>query len=497
MLRKVRIAAGAVFFAAITVLFLGLGGRFNFFVGWMPKIQFVPALFALNLGVVVFLIILTLVIGRIYCSVICPMGVFQDIVSWIHSRKKHNRFSYSPAKSWLRYAVLVIFVIAFILGIGSLVALLEPYSAYGRIAQNIFSPISLGISNLLAMADDDMGGYNIASSDIWIRSIPTFIIAVITFIVIIILAWRNGRTYCNTICPVGTVLGFFSRFAIFRPVINTDKCNGCKKCVRNCKASCIDGDAHKIDYSRCVSCFDCIGNCKQGAIKFVAGRHNKVEMKKETNEADVPDTSRRNFISLLSMISVAATVKAQERKLDGGLAAIQDKEMPQRKTPLTPPGSLSAANFAKHCTACQLCVSECPNQVLRPSGNILTLMQPEMQYEKGYCRPECNHCSHVCPTGAIRPIRREEKSSIQIGNAVWIKKNCIVTTDQVSCGNCARHCPAGAITMVALNPGDPMSLQIPNIDTERCIGCGACEYLCPARPFSAIYVEGHEKHRMI
>lgn len=127
----------------------------------------------------------------------------------------------------------------------------------------------------------------------------------------------------------------------------------------------------------------------------------------------------------------------------------------------------------------------------------MTLMQPFSSYERGYCRPECTKCSEVCPTGAIKPITVADKSSIQIGHAVWIKRNCVVKTDQVECGNCARHCPTGAITMVPSDPNNPDSLKFPAVDTERCIGCGACENLCPARPFSAIYVEGHERHRII
>lgn len=180
-----------------------------------------------------------------------------------------------------------------------------------------------------------------------------------------------------------------------------------------------------------------------------------------------------------------------------GLAVIEDKKIPERSTAIVPPGALSARSFAQHCTACQLCVSVCPNGVLRPSTDLTKLMQPEMSYERGYCRPECTKCSEVCPAGAIRPITVAEKSSIQIGHAVWVKENCVPLTDGVECGNCARHCPTGAIQMVASDPSNSESLKIPVVNTERCIGCGACENLCPARPFSAIYVEGHEAHRIV
>lgn len=190
-------------------------------------------------------------------------------------------------------------------------------------------------------------------------------------------------------------------------------------------------------------------------------------------------------------------VRAQEKKVDGGLAVILDKKAPARHTPIVPPGAVSLRHLAQHCTGCQLCVAVCPNGVLRPSSGIMTLMQPESSYERGYCRPECVKCSEVCPAGAIEPITVADKSAIQIGHAVWVRENCVPLTDGVACGNCARHCPTGAITMVPSDPSMADSPQVPVINEERCIGCGACENLCPARPFSAIYVEGHECHRTI
>lgn len=120
---------------------------------------------------------------------------------------------------------------------------------------------------------------------------------------------------------------------------------------------------------------------------------------------------------------------------------------------------MSFRHFAQHCTACQLCVSVCPNQVLRPSGDLKHLMQPEMSYERGYCRPECAKCAEVCPTDAIHLADLTEKSSVQIGHAVWVAQNCIVNTDGVSCGNCARHCPTGAILMVPKDADDENHLR--------------------------------------
>lgn len=507
MLKKIRLTLAVIFFAAITLLFLDFTGTVHVWLGWMAKIQFLPAVLALNAGTIVFLILLTLVFGRIYCSVICPLGVFQDVVSWTRGRlrkKDRMRFTWSPAKKWLRYGVLVIFLIALVAGIGSFAALLAPYSSYGRIASNLFAPIWQWGNNLLAYFAERADSYAFYRTDVWIKSLPTFIVAAVTFIVLVILAWRNGRTYCNTICPVGTILGFFSRFSLFRIRIDADKCKSCSLCTRSCKASCIDYLNHSVDTSRCVDCFDCLDSCRHGAISYsfrysrpaASGNRQAPEAKAtaKTAEGNPADASRRNFLAISALVASAATIQAQEKKVDGGLAVIQDKKIPHRNTKIVPAGAVSLRNFYQHCTACQLCVSVCPNQVLRPSTGLTELMQPEMSYERGYCRPECNKCSEVCPAGAIRPISIEEKSSTSIGHAVWIRENCIPLTEGHTCGNCARHCPSGAIQMVPSDPDNPDSIQIPVVNEARCIGCGACENLCPARPFSAIYVEGHEVH---
>ena len=499
MLRKIRLTLAVLFFVAVTLLFLDFTGTLHAWLGWTAKIQFLPALLALNVAVVLLLVLLTLVLGRVYCSVICPLGVMQDIVAWIGKKRKKNRYAYSPARSWLRYGVLAVFVVALVAGLGSLAALLAPYSAYGRIASNLLAPLYAWGNNLLAWLAERVDSYAFYSTEVWLRSLPTFLIAVLTFVVIAVLAWHNGRTYCNTVCPVGTVLGLLARFSWLKPVVDADKCVNCKLCERNCKAACIDIAHHRIDYSRCVACMDCIGKCPKDAIGYRHPRRKTAQLAEVAPKisAEQADDARRRFLTVAALATATAALKAQEKKVDGGLAVIEDKQIPHRHTPILPPGAWSARHFAQHCTACQLCVSVCPNGVLRPSTDLAKLMQPEMSYERGYCRPECTKCGDVCPTGAIRPITRADKSAVQIGHAVWVRKNCVPLTDGQECGNCARHCPTGAIQMVPSDPARPGSVKVPVVNEERCIGCGACENLCPARPFSAIYVEGHEAHREV
>ena len=550
MLRKIRITLAAICFVAVTLLFLDFTGTLHLWFGWLAKIQFLPAVLALNFVVIAILLVLTLLFGRIYCSVICPLGIFQDCVSNLSSRRKGKkaRFSYSKEIKWLRYGVLVLFVIALVAGLNALVALLAPYSAYGRMVQSLLAPVWQWGNNLLAWIAERQDSYAFVTKDVWLKSLPTLIVAAVTFVVVVVLAWRNGRTYCNTICPVGTTLSFFSRFAMFRPVIDKSKCKSCHACERKCKAACIDVDNHKIDYSRCVDCFDCIDSCRLGALKYrfawgrgvgsgstgaetpqnapVGSKMTSDESKNGQNRSsaaptpvaepvvrqgsptiEATDNGRRAFLvggaaviggSLLSSIPMRAEEEEiKDKKRDGGFAEVLPKKAPNRKTPITPFGSESVEKFYKHCTACQLCVTVCPNNVLRPSSRLEHLMQPEMSFEKGYCRPECVKCSEVCPAGAILKITPEEKTEWKVGTAGVDYDLCVVNRDGVSCGNCARHCPVEAIRMVRKNPDDEKSPRIPSVNEEKCIGCGACENLCPSRPISAITVNGYSVHHNV
>lgn len=474
MLRKIRIILAALCFAGITLLFLGIGRDWW---GWMPRLQLLPATMRLiggatlgNIAVVLGILLVTLLAGRIYCSVMCPLGVFQDIIIWLRRtlgrifpkwKAVRKRFKFNKERRWVRYPVAVLMIASVVFDIQLVVALLGPYSAYGRMVRSV------------------VGG----------GPAPLLIAAGVTFVAIALCAWLWGRAYCNAVCPVGTVLGCVSRFQVFGVRFDESKCVKCGACSRACKASCIEEGTLAIDRSRCIDCFDCIGSCKQGGITF--GKISRgAEGKAAGSEGTAAGKGRRAFIATGAMlIGSGIAAKAQNMKLDGGLADVEAKKAIVREPRLVPPGAASVRNFYDKCTACQLCVANCPNGVLRPSTDLEHLLQPQMGYENGFCRPECTACSEVCPAGAITPVHKDAKTLIKIGTAVVDASACFAATGKENCGACARHCPVGAITMVEAD-----GHRRPAVTEELCIGCGKCEYLCPVRPVSAITVKGLEEH---
>lgn len=528
-----------VFFLGLNWLFLDIAGRAQHCVGWMAHLQLLPALLALNWVVIVFLALLTALIGRAYCSIICPLGVMQDVISWIAARvqpdktkRRFGRFHYRNSKGLrvFRVVIFALFVACLLAGIGTFVQLLAPYSSWGRMVTMLMRPFVEMCNNLLASRSEAAGTFDYYQVDIWMRSLPVTIIAAVTFLIVAVMAWMDGRFYCNNICPVGTFLGFLSRTSVWGVRIDADRCKSCRLCERACKGSAIfiptkeqraQGLKPHVDLDRCVDCFDCLDKCGHDALHFGRSLSAKsvTSVKEEsvdslvqtsaqnatvsTSDSSAEGPTRRAFLAATATVLASAALKAEEKTTDGGIKELVGKERPVRQQPICPPGAVSLRHLQQHCTGCQLCVSACPNGVLRPSSDLMHLMMPESSYERGWCRPECTRCSDACPAGALIRFegddraRRAVKSSTKIGTTRWIKDNCIVNTDGVSCGLCSRRCPSGAINMVPSDPADDKSPKIPAIDEERCIGCGACENLCPSRPFSAIYVEGIEQHREI
>lgn len=487
MLRKIRIVFAVIIFTMITFYFLDFTGILPMAFHGLAHIQFIPALLSGSFVILGFLLLITLLFGRVYCSVICPMGVFQDVVAWLARRiNKKKRYVFSREKKFLRYAMLVVMVAAFFTSATVIASLLDPYSAYSRVVVNVFRPIYMGANNLLAAVLNHFDNYTLYHTDIFILSLFSLIIGLLTFIIIAFLAYRYGRTYCNTICPVGTLLGVVSRWSLWRVRLDKDACVSCGLCEKKCKAACIDSKGKTIDHSRCVACYDCLSSCHKKALSY------RPLLKRVASESVTgpSDQSKRRFVSALAVVALAVPRKVMAK----GEAVVANNQSYKKKNPISPPGAGGAEHLLHHCTACHLCVAKCPSRVLKPAFmeyGVGGMMQPLMDFEHGFCNFDCTVCADVCPNGALQKLTKDEKHQLQVGRVVFVRENCIVNTDETSCGACSEHCPTQAVSMQPYKNG----LTIPVVNADICVGCGGCEYVCPVRPFRAIYIEGNLQHQ--
>jgi ferredoxin len=478
MLKKLRVVVSITIFTLLTFYFLDFAGILPVHIHALGCIQFIPALLSHSVAIIVFLIICVSLFGRVYCSFICPMGIFQDIINRC-SKGKQKKFAYRKNNPVLRWSIVAISLTLFLSGFTLIIGMLDPYSMYGRIAVHIFKPVYMLFNNALAYVFNHFGNYAFYRTEVAMLSIFSFIVALLSFAVVGALAWAKGRLYCNTICPVGTIFGFINKFSLFKIRINSDKCASCGLCANKCKALCIDAKARAIDYSRCVNCFNCLNNCNKKAISFAV--RNKQEIKL--------DKGKRKFLLAGLTAAIAAPAVFAQTKIGEFLG-----EKKERQNAISPPGAVSTERLLKHCSSCHLCVSKCPSNVLKPAFmeyGAGGMMMPLMYFEKGFCNFDCTICADVCPNKALTSLTVEQKHRLQVGQVVFVPELCVVHTEGTSCGACSEHCPTQAVKMVPYKDG----LTIPFIDAAICVGCGGCEFICPVRPHRAIYVEGNKIHK--
>lgn len=483
--RILRITVATIVFIIITCGFLTMSGG-NQLSQALLRTQFVPSLVSIFTGsalAFILLVLATLLFGRVYCSFLCPLGIWQDIVIRVSDfAKKRSNGGKAPKKEYkkphnvFRYTILLLTGGAFAAGFTYPMALLDPYSNYGRIVTNVFGSLETLINNLLSSIFP-ASFYTQQYSAIGTHA---FIWAIIFFAVVTLFSVFKGRLYCNTICPVGSVLGLLGGISLFKPAINKDMCVKCGQCSRKCKSNCINLETKEIDATRCVACYDCIVSCKRGGVKLVPTWLKKE--KKEFNR-DIENKERRNAI--IAMGGFAAALAARKFSISKSVGSSETVS-----GPIMPPGARNIAAFKDNCTACHACVAACPNNIIKPASfeyGIDGIMLPTLKYDRKYCSYECNLCSQTCPHGALEHISLEEKKKTQIALAVYDPSTCVIIQDGVNCGACSRSCPAGAIEMKE-NPVVPGQF-LPSVNSSLCIGCGACEYACPAMP-KAIMVKG-------
>ena len=521
--------------AAIAIFIAALLSFLNFSMGWETNhilhIQFVPALLSLAAGTLgvalplIILLLLTLIFGRVYCSFLCPTGILQDIIGRLarpftrrHRRTRTNPHSpgastgsstsagYRKPHSILRYIILIATGLLFALGLAWPLTLLDPYSLFGKIASQFFGSIEIFLNNALANIFPNSIPY------LKYTSIATvsFIYGTIALITLILFSAAHGRLYCNTICPVGTLLGLIGSKSLFQIRIDSNACKHCNACAKNCKSNCIDIKGQKVDTERCVVCFNCLQHCKFGALHYSLRR----PAASTSAGSSTANTSACSTAST-GATSASAASSAPSGKIDKGLRTTlaglaglgtailahkgtgsrfipikeyREKHLPEnlrasQELGIMPPGAGTLEHFKQNCTGCYACVAACPGDVIKPATFEYGpdgILLPTLKYNGHFCGYECNACSSACPSGALSPLTLKEKKRTAIGKAIYMAGKCIVFQAGTDCGACDEHCPTKAITMVPV-PGKSF-LYYPKLNRDLCIGCGGCEYICPQKP---------------
>ncbi|MCL1865180.1 MAG: 4Fe-4S dicluster domain-containing protein [Spirochaetes bacterium] len=446
----------------------------------------------------ILIILITVFSGRIYCSFLCPLGIYQDIISRISSiLNTKKKYGYSAENKVLRYLILCLTLLSFPFVGTILILWLDPFSLYGKFLSSIVTPGLLWINNIIASLLMKFNIYSMYSIDIKYANIIVIITAALIIFLISLTAFLKGRLYCNSICPAGTLLGLISKVSFLKITISNDGCIHCRLCESICKSSCIKHKDNYVDFSRCVSCFNCVQVCPNSSIKFRKQYFTtKAESNRENQSAaynKAGKIERKSFITGLLFIPSILFGQKSDKEQILYVQDISKQKQYKKKIFTSPPGSISIDDFNKNCTACYLCVTRCPSSVLQPAVlqyGLSGIMQPFLDFNTGYCNYDCTICSEVCPTGAIKRLDKSEKHLIQLGKSYFVKENCITYTNGTACGACSEHCPTKAVDMVPFKKG----LVIPEINQAICIGCGACENVCPVRPLRAIYVEGNRVH---
>ncbi len=499
-LRITRIVFSIIFFILFIYIFFAsnnlsiiIGKILNYF-QFVPSIlNFISSLFSFIVPGFIIVLFLTFLFGRIYCSFLCPLGIFQDIIIFC-TQKFRKKFKFIKSFNWFRYSILMIVIFFSILGFFIILNSLDPYSIFSRIITNIFKPAYTFITNQIV----SFLKYNKIYVNLFYKfhkiSIGLLLFSSISFLIILLFSILKGRLYCNSICPVGTLLGHVSKYSVLNIVLNDKKCTSCHLCEKACKAGCIDSKNKNVDITRCISCFNCLNICSQDAIYYskreLINEKGVDYFKSNLINEKRNNYSRREFIKYFFPASIL-TLGIAGSLLRKPFSKIKNKLLKNINNFVTPPGSLNINNFINNCTACHYCVSSCPTKVLRTTAFFGT-MQPAMDYSYAFCDYECNICSQVCPSGAIKPLELELKKRTQIGKVNLKKEECIVYKYNLDCGACSEHCPTKAVYMVPFN-----DVYGPEIKTDICIGCGACEYVCPSSPIIAITVKSNNVHQIV
>jgi MauM/NapG family ferredoxin protein len=447
--------------------------------------------FAWALGV----ILMTLFLGRIFCGFICPFGTLNHLVSWVRPAVKGQDMVKANRKTpgqKVKYFILISVLAASVMGL-NLTGLMDPISFLFRsIALAVVPGLGTGLRELFnLMAQIDFKPFNLLSYGAEVFLAPVFgygyqafqaawIIGIL-FLFVLFLNRIRPRFWCRFLCPLGALLGIFSRFTLLRLEKDEEKCTDCKLCVKACQGAASPVPGQTWENAECLMCFNCFDSCPEDALSFSFRWAPKIN--------NGPDMGRRAVLTgLLGGVSLPFL-----GKLDGRVSKVSDPRL------IRPPGSLPEKDFLTLCQRCGLCMKVCPTNVINPTlseAGMAGFWTPHLIMTQGYCEYTCTLCGSVCPTGAIRPFSVEEKIQrpIIIGSAYVDRGRCLPWSGNGPCIVCEEHCPTSPKAIYLINQvvpgpkGKKVRVQLPYVDLKTCIGCGICENKCPVKGKPAIRV---------
>lgn len=401
--------AGVIFTLAV----IGIFGIFYpvkiYNIQFLPLLQRVITDFSV-IAIVLFILLmgLTFLSGRIYCSVICPFGITQEIIGFIKNKIYKPKGKLKRAGNFpLKYFIAAITWGIFFGGSAIAIRYIDPYTLFG-------SAITLSVIGITA--------------------------AIIVLIAVIF----QDRIFCTNFCPVGTVLGLISKVALNKIYMNDD-CVSCGMCERNCPAGCINAKEKIVDNETCIKCLKCINICPKNSMQYGIKPKEKTKFSLKR---------RQIIIASTALVLFGGMIKA-------GIE-LKDKIIEKIKDVILPPGAGDKERFLNKCLNCNLCINNCPNKIIQKADKDYGAVH--LDYSKAPCKFDCNECSKVCPSGAIKKITLEEKQKTRIAMAMIKEDTC------TNCGICEGVCPVHAIIR---ENGKP-----PILNAAKCIGCGACKNAC-------------------
>ncbi|MEA2030957.1 MAG: 4Fe-4S binding protein [candidate division Zixibacteria bacterium] len=466
------------------------------------------------------ILIPTIFLGRFFCGWVCPMGTLNHWISEIplgrFSRKPNAKIKSNQYKKYqrIKYYILFFFLGAALVGILQ-VGLLDPLSLLARSLGIAVLPTlhiaasstlnwikGFGISPLTVTAQAIYDGIAYFLFPLRQLHFNTIFSIGLLFLLILILNRVVSRFWCRYLCPLGALLGLFSRFALLKLDKDESSCNQCQDCMLHCQGGANPNIGSRWRQSECHLCLNCQASCPNSSIHFTFFPKKKATTKNPPTKSGIDVTRRKVTASIAGGLAMWPLFRF------GDVSKVNANPYLIR-----PPGALPEKDFMSRCIKCGQCIRVCPNNALHPTlleSGIEGVWTPVLIPRIGYCEPDCTKCGEVCPTGAITQFTQaqrkgsKESPPIRIGTAFFDHERCLPWATASRCmAPCEEWCPTSpkAITLkveTAINSdGNFVKVRRPYVELDLCTGCGACEYACLLDGKPGVYVtsEGESRSR--